>query len=150
MKESGKEFVNKASSTWKKMKNSVMSFFGEDFQIRKEKSALQDFTRQFIIDWKEGYSPKDFLGAVKLKVVGKLKENKQTKVKMILGCRMERAVMCTGEVVRDEAAFHSQIEENLEADDENEIFEEMIKRILENISVFQTRGSNWRFVKLKN
>ena len=121
---------------------------GEVFQIRKEKSALNNFTRQFVIDGEDNYSPKDFLNAAKPKIIGKLKENKQTKTKMILVCDMERADMSTGEVFQENAAFHSEIEENHEATDENEIFKEMIKRILENISVFQTRGSNWRFVRV--
>ena len=132
------------------MKKSVMSLFGEDFQIRKEKSALQDFTRQFVIDGQDGFSPKDFLVATKPKITEKLKENKQTKTKMILSCEMERAVMSTGEVIQDSAAFHSQIEINLEGNDENEIFNEMASRILENLANFQQRGSNWRFVRIEN
>ena len=107
-----------------------------------------NFTRQFVIDGEDNYSPKDFLNVAKPKIIGKLKENKQTKTKMILVCDMERADMSTGEVFQENAAFHSEIEENHEATDENEIFKEMIKRILENISVFQTRGSNWRFVRV--
>ena len=121
----------------------------KDFQIRKEKSALNNFTRQFVIDGKDGFSPKDFLIATKPKIIEKLKENKQTKTKMILFCDMERAVMSTGEVIQDEAAFHSQIEINLDATDENEIFNEMKDKILENIAQFQLRGSNWRFVRIE-
>ena len=124
-------------------------FFWRRFSNPKRKSALNDFTRQYVIDGEEGYSPKDFLGAAKPKIVEKLKENKQTKTKLILTCDMERADIASGEVFQDESAFHSQIEENLEADDENEIFEEMRDRILENIANFQMQGSNWRFVKVE-
>ena len=101
-----------------------MRLFGDDFQIKEGKSALNGFTRQFEVDGKDQISPKDFLVAVRPKVVGKLKENKQTKVKMVLICEMERTVMSTGEIIGDEAAFHSQIEINLEAN-ESDIFNEM-------------------------
>ena len=37
LKKSGESFVNKTSEKWQKLKKSVMSFFGEDFPIRKEK-----------------------------------------------------------------------------------------------------------------
>ena len=50
LKKSGESFVNKASKKWQNLKKSVMSFFGEDFPIKQGKSALQDFTRQFVID----------------------------------------------------------------------------------------------------
>ena len=130
LKKSGENLVNKTSEKWKKLKKSIMSFFGEKFPIRKEKSALQDFTRQYVIDGKDGYSPKDFLSAVKPKVVEKLKENKQTKTKMILNCEMERTIMSSGEVIQDPAAFHSHIEINLEGSDENEMFYQMMKEFL--------------------
>ena len=111
---------------------------------------MQDLTRQYVIDGKDGYSPKDFLEKTKPKIIEKLKENRQTKTKMILNCEMQRTVMSSGEVIQDPASFHSHIEVNLEGSDENEMFYEMTERILENIAVFQLQGSNWRFVKVEN
>ena len=114
-----------------------MSFFGEEFPIHREKSALKDFTRQYVIDGKDGYSPKYFLSAVKPKIIEKLRENRQTKTKMILNCEMQRTAMSSGEVIQDPASFHSHIEINLEGSDENEIFDDMTERILENLANFQ-------------
>ena len=103
-----------------------------------------------MIDGKDGYSPKDFLEKTKPKIIEKLKENRQTKTKMILNCEMQRTVMSSGEVIQDPASFHSHIEVNLEGSDENEMFYEMTERILENIANFQLQGPNWRFVKVEN
>ena len=59
---------------------------------------------------------------------------------------MQRTDLATGETIETDAVFHSEIEENFEGTNENELYAEMIPRILENIANFQRRGSNWQFV----
>ena len=61
---------------------------------------------------------------------------------------MQRTDLVTGETDEVDADFHSEIEENLEGTNENELYEEMNERILENIGTFQRRGSNWQFVSV--
>ena len=58
---------------------------------------------------------------------------------------MQRADLATGEIDEVDADFHSKMEKNFEGTNENELFDEMIERIVENIANFQ-RGSNWQFV----
>ena len=56
--------------------------------------------------------------------------------------------MTTEEVISEDAAFSSQVEENLEADDEREVWRGMTGESLENIANFQRMGSNWRFARV--
>ena len=42
------------------------------------------------------------------------------------------------------AAFHSNIEINLDGTDEEELSHKMVERILEKLATFQSRGSGWR------
>ena len=102
----------------------------------------------YIIYGKPGYDSRKFFEAVKNLVLKILRENKNTKVKMILNCKMRRKDLKTGEIDEVVADFHSKIEINLEGTDENELFNEMIARIDEHIANFQQRGSNWQFVSI--
>ena len=63
---------------------------------------------------------------------------RQTKVKLILSCMMEKIDLKNGEVIAKEAAFHSKTEVNLESTNSNELFSKMKKNCF---GVF----SNWRF-----
>ena len=47
---------------------------------------------------------------------------RQTKVKVILSCMMEKVDLKSCEVMVKEAAFHSKTEVNLENSDSNELF----------------------------
>ena len=48
------------------------------------------------------------------------------------------------------ASFHSQIEINLEGTSLDELYRNMMGRILENIATFQRGGSQWVFVEIDN
>ena len=66
---------------------------------------------------------------------------------MILICKMQRTDLKTGEIIEADADFHSEIEINLEKD-ENKLLDKMIERIGEVLANFQQSGSNWVFVKV--
>ena len=70
---------------------------------------------------------------------------RQTKVKLILSCRMEKVDLKSGEVIANEAAFHSKTEVNLENTNSNELFLKMNETVLESLAKFQRQWSNWRF-----
>ena len=134
----------------KNLKETITELFKSEkknrFEVREGESALRRFARQFTIDGKSGLTPQTFFQAVKDIILKILNENRQTKVKMILVCRMQRRDLVTGEIDEVVADFHSKIEEHLEGTNENELFEAMIARIAESISLFQRRGSNWQFM----
>ena len=70
---------------------------------------------------------------------------RQTKVKLIISCMMEKVDLKGGEVIAKEAAFDSKTEVNLESTNSNELFSKMKKIVLESLAKFQRQGSNWRF-----
>ena len=69
-------------------------------------------------------------------VINLLENNRQTKVKLILKCIMERTEIKTGEVIVKDAAFHSEQEVYLEGTDTDEMYMKM-DRVIENLTVFQ-------------
>lgn len=90
------------------------------------------------IDGVDGYTPMSFLSAVRTEVTNLLLDSKQTKVKMVLYCKMERTDLSTGETAETTAPFASRIH----------LYSMMEERILENLVTFQSRGSNWAFVSI--
>ena len=58
---------------------------------------------------------------------------------------MERVDLKSGEVITAEPTFASKAEVVLESTDLTDLYDRATQRILETISVFQQRGSNWRF-----
>ena len=72
---------------------------------------------------------KDFLKLSEI-VLKILKETKNTKVKMILNCKMQRTDLRTGEIIEVDAEFHSEIETNLKGKDENKLFDKIFARIV--------------------
>ena len=63
-----------------------------------------------MITSRDGYDPDSFMDAAKETVINLLENNRQTKVKLILKCIMERTKIKTGEVIVKDAAFHSEQE----------------------------------------
>ena len=151
--ESGQKYIVKPiSSTLKNLKEKINKIFEkeekEEFKLKEGKSALKNFVREYIIDGKPGYDPQNFFESVRSLILKILKENKNTKLKLILNCKMQRTDLRTGKIDEVVADFHSKIEINLGGTDENELLNDMIIRINENIANFQQRGSNWQFVSI--
>ena len=76
-----------------------------------------------------------------------LRENRETKVKLIFKCYMERP-STLGETVIKPANFHSDNHINLEGTDEDDIYIIMTERILEKMATFQSGGSGWRLYSI--
>ena len=144
-----KLFVKPVSSALKNLKEKINKIFEDKkFQVREGQSALQNFVREFTIEGKTGYYPQTFFEAARSLILKILRENKNTKVKMILICQMQRTDLRTGEIIEVVADFHSKIAINIGETDENELLDEMIARIGEVLANFQQNGSNWVFVKV--
>ena len=104
--------------------------------------------RQLTFTVQTDADPRSFFRIVTEKVLKTLRENEKTRVRLVLRFRMERTSMTTGEVISEDAAFSSQVEENLEADDEREVCRGMTGESLENMANFQRMDSNWRFARV--
>ena len=93
--------------------------------MKESKSALKKFAMQYRIDGKDGFDSDLFLVNAKLPITNLLINRRQTKVKLILSCIMEKVDLKGGEVIAKEAAFHSKTDVNLESTSSNELFSKM-------------------------
>ena len=92
------------------------------FQPSQSKSALKNLTIQYQIKGLNEYDPESFLLNSKQPITNHMIKTRQTKVKLILSCMMEKVDLKSGEVIAKEAAFHSKTEVNLESNDSSELF----------------------------
>ena len=69
------------------------------FQLKESKSALKKFAIQYRIDGSNGYDPESFLLNFKQPITNIMINSRQTKVKLILLCMMEKVYLKSGEVI---------------------------------------------------
>ena len=120
------------------------------FTVREGQSALKDFAKSYVIDGTIVYEPREFLAEAREPITRILRTNKQTKVKMLFTCKMERDVLDFGTVI-ETFYFYSHNEINLRATDENELYERMIDRIEEEIQKLEAaEGTGWRLHSVVN
>ena len=77
-----------------------------------------------------------------------MRENRQTRVRMILNCEMTRKELFSESTQILNTFFHSETVENLEGTDESAVYDRSIQTIEERIENFNQRGSNWRFERV--
>ena len=92
----------------------------------------------------KGYDALTFLRTAGITLKPILKKNKGIKVKLDFYCNMSKSVLGVGELVMP-FQFHSDIELNLEATDEDELYDKMIDRIEHKIQTTQQQESGWTF-----
>jgi hypothetical protein len=120
-------------------------FYKKKFEIRESKSAIRGFTKQYTIDGMEGIDAVSFLNSVQPQVINLISKNPSTKINLVLTCTMERVDMKSGEVTTAEVPFVSKTEVVLAGTDVSNLYKNARDKILETLSNFQMRGSNWRF-----
>ena len=74
------------------------------------------------IDGKDWIYPDLFLVNAKQPIINLLINRRQTKVKLISSCIMEKVDLKCDEVIAKEAAFYSKSEVNFESTNSNELF----------------------------
>ena len=102
------------------------------FEVKESNSALRNFAKVYTIDGKLGFDPQSFLDGARENMIKVLRDNRNTKVKLIFKCHME--FLSTNEI--KSADFHSNIEVNLDGTNEKELYDTMVERILEKIATF--------------
>ena len=115
----------------------------QSFEVRESNSALRNFARVYTINGIEGFDARNFLDDARENMTRVLRENWETKVKLIFKCYMERP-STLGETVIKPANFHSDNHIYLEGTDEDDIYIILTERILEKMATFQSGGSGWR------
>ena len=115
------------------------------FEVRESKSALRNFAKVYTIDGIERYDARTFLLYARRNITRILRNNRNTKVKLIFKCKMIHSI----NNIIIEFGFHSNIEVNLEGTDEDNIYTKMTEKILEKIARHIKGdgggGSGWAF-----
>ena len=108
------------------------------FEFKESDSALRGFARVYTVDAMGVFDPRSFMDSARENLTEILRNNRNTKVKLIL-----KIFMIHGkENITKEFAFHSNIEVNLEGTDEDDIYVIMTDRILEKIERFINGDGN--------
>ena len=116
----------------------------QSFEVRESESALREFARVYTVDGREGYDVRSFLYNVRENIMSVLRNNRRTKVKLILKCYMEKPSIISEIIIRP-FDFHSGIEVNLEGTDEVNLYVTMTEEIIEKmVRLQQATGSPWR------
>ena len=111
----------------------------QSFEVRESNSALRNFARVYNIDGIEGFDARSFLDGVRENITSVLRNNRRTKVKLILKCIMEKGII-PEEIIIKPADFHSNIEVNLDGTDEDDLYVMLTERILEKLATFLRKG----------
>ena len=114
-------------------------------RITETVSALRGFARQFQIEGIPRHDPREFMQLAQRDILKLMRENRQTRVRMILTCEMTRKELFSESTQILNSYFNSETVENLEGTDESVIYNTFIQTIEERIQNFNQRGSNWRF-----
>ena len=116
----------------------------QPFEVREGASALRNFARMYTINGREGTDVRSFFLNVRGSITRILRNNRRTKVKLVLICNMEKP-STLGETIIAPSNFSSEIEVNLDGTNENNLFVRMTERAIENMaSQQQSEGSGWR------
>ena len=145
-----KEIPKSVSPNLKKLKKKIDDIYKKIkiFEVKESDSALRNFANVYTIDGKEGFDPQSFMDGVRENMTELLRNNRNTKVKLILKCYM---ISEKKNLIRD-FPFHSNIEVNVEGTDENDIYiimtDTILERIANLINVSSDGGSDWAFYKV--
>ena len=106
--------VDESLESFKNLIKKLYNKRDTSFQLKESKSALKKFAIQYGIKGLNEYDPASFLLNSKLPITNLMINTRQTKVKLILSCMMEKVDLKSEEVIAEEAAFHSKTEVNLD------------------------------------
>ena len=93
--------------------------------------------------WPQGFHVKN--ETVRLEL---MRENRQTKIKLILNCEMVRQGLISGNTETIIAHFRTKTAVNLEDNDDADELRMFLEPMEEGIFNFNQRGSNWRFQRV--
>ena len=148
----------KLKRTLEKKENKVKEKVLKKFTPIKTQSTLKAFANVYTIGrYEDGYGCHDFQGydaltflkTARITLVPLLNKIKGIKVKLDFHCNMKHIARLNNrekaEIIIRPFRFHSDIELNLEATDEDELYEKMIDRIEEKMQILTEDESGWSF-----
>ena len=118
-----------------------------DNGIKHEKSALENFAEKYVIDGKPGLTPFKYFAVKATQIKEFLRNHRNIKVRMIMVCIMEKQISekLNKFIIESKSYFNTETYINLESTDVKVSLSQMIKEILEKISIYQMNGSAWYF-----
>ena len=126
-----------------------------DQGIEKEKSSLEGFANKYIVKGQTDVTPFEFFKSKSTYLKEFLRNHRNIKVRFVLVCLMESSIkdgkpgdsrLSTS--VQDKAYFNSDTYINLETTNVKEILTEVIRAIIEKITIYQHNGSGWYFKEI--
>ena len=143
--------LKKLSKQLEKKINKVVEEEKELFKPIKEKSALKNFTVQYVINGNPTYGPTVFLQVAKPHIINIMNTNPNIKARLYLNCKMSRSDR-DGLILIKRFSFHSVGYKIItEATDPHEIYNEMRDEIEEELQKIENaEGSGWVFVEVEN
>ena len=148
----GKDIPEDTPEYFKKALESAMKEYEEGIIL--ERSALTNFAEKYVIKGLPGLIPIEYFREKAPQIKDFLRNHRNTKVRMILVCEMERQIIekSNGEskttYEHDNAFFQSQTHINLEKTDVKVFLKEMLIEILGNLIIYQKKSSGWYFKKV--
>ena len=90
-----------------KLENELDEIKRPKFRISESASALRGFARQFRIEGIPRHAPREFMQKVRINAQNLMRENRQTRVRMILNCEMTRKELFSESTQILNTFFHS-------------------------------------------
>ena len=145
----GKDIPKDAPEYFKKALEQAKKEFEK--LIILEKSALANFAEKYVIDGIPGLIPIEYFSKIVTQIKDFLRNHRNTKVRMILVCEMERKINKKSKTTyeHDNANFQSRTHINLEKTDVKVILKETMIEILGNLIIYQMKGTGWYFKEVK-
>ena len=142
--------LKKLTKTLEKKEREAREEHDRIFTVREGASAFKEFTKVYTIDGSNDYDGKTFLSEARDGITVLLRRIKQTKVKLVLNCNMEREVLGVRTTVKP-FRFSSHHELNLQSTDEDVLYDIMVDMIEEEIQTIENaEGSGWRLHDIIN
>ena len=119
--------------------------------IEIEKSALDEFAKKYIIKGKPGILPYQFFRDKRSIIKKFLKNHRNTKVRFILDCTMEKNEKSKDrEIIKVQANsyFHSNTYSNFVSTNVKDIIDKSKRKIIEGIISYEINGSSWYFKEI--
>ena len=117
--------------------------------IEKEKSAFEKFANKYIIKGDPGLIPVEYFNKIYTTLKDFFKYHRNIKFNMILVCLMEQQILDRNRGVvgleEDKAFFTSGVHINLKSIDVEKLINKCIKKIIEQIEIYEKNGSGWYF-----
>ena len=120
-----------------------------DQGIEIEKSSLNQFAKKYIIKGRKDILPGEFFDEKKDIVINFLKNHRNTKVRFVLCCIMEKKEKIQKDsksiTIQDKSYFSSITQNNYKSSNVEDIYSFAIIHIINDIELFQINGSGWYF-----